>query len=763
MNTVSYKISKDLYLVRHSVAGTPKPAKACPTNHIFVVDCSGSMTADLPKLREHLKKKLPKLLREDDTLSILWFSGKGEFGVLLENEPVATLKDLQAVHAAIDRWLKPIGLTGFKEPLEEAKALVSRIEKKRPGSVSSLIFLTDGQDNCWGASEILKALAAHPFASSTFVEYGYYAGRTLLAQMAEKSGGSLIFAESFDTFTPNLDRVLQKPGSSTKLIDCPVEAAAVGGFVFAMVGEDLLTFAAPGSSVHVPENLAEFAYVSSRCVGKEVQAIAEGHFSPLYAALALYALRMRSDVVFPLLALLGDVRLIEQYSTCFGKQAYSDFMEEARRAAFAPDQRLVRGYNPKLVPREDSFTVLEALALLQHDDASKVLLDDKHFAYTNIGRGRLDADEVLVPSELEEKERLAKAITETRDPQKLKDWQSELSSLLEGKRPALKLVYDPVPEGVSVHNLTFNEERPNVSLLVRRPATVDLSRHLPDHLKPFIPSRFPTSVFRNYTIVKDGLVNVATLPVSLSPGTLDVLRGYEQDGRASLSARENHLALFHLRTLPILNRSQIKAVSAKFFFESKFALMRARAAQKVYGYFADKHAAKGFGWSFVAKYNAVGATWLHEQGFSENGYQPLRTTVAPKTDHYMGKKLVAKLPGLSDLPSVEEAKERIAKGGKKPLPISVAMMKEWIDKAETIENDRLNEGMSEAFSLLAKNAVAMSRGHILSIAKTTFAILVGQTWFQEFAGGLEDNALTIATEFGPLACKVEMREIEIPI
>ena len=75
MTTTSYKIASDLFLVR---APTPTAAqtrvvKPKPTNHVVVVDVSGSMSSELPKLRSQLKDKLVHLLRDDDTISIIWF------------------------------------------------------------------------------------------------------------------------------------------------------------------------------------------------------------------------------------------------------------------------------------------------------------------------------------------------------------------------------------------------------------------------------------------------------------------------------------------------------------------------------------------------------------------------------------------------------------------------------------------------------------------------------------------------------------------
>lgn len=272
-NQYSYKVSDNLYLIRQTIASgkqaAVKPVEV-PTNHVVVIDCSGSMYGELPKIREQLKKKLPKLLKDTDTVSIIWFSSRGQFGTLLEAEPVATLTDLQSVNQAIDRWLRPMSLTGFKEPMEEASRVIDRISKKRPNTVFSLFFMSDGCDNQWSRAEILKATekTAAGLASTTIVEYGYYADRPLLTAMAEKAGGSLIFSEDFDRYAPQFEAAMQKRPVGAKKVEVKVGGDPIGAFVYALQDGDLLTFAVEEGKVSVPEGLAEVYYVSPTKVGE---------------------------------------------------------------------------------------------------------------------------------------------------------------------------------------------------------------------------------------------------------------------------------------------------------------------------------------------------------------------------------------------------------------------------------------------------------------------------------------------------------------
>ena len=79
------KLTDGFYLTTKTIlAEQPKVEVAKKTNHIFVVDVSGSMYYDLPKIRTQLKNKLSSLMKEGDTISIVWFSGRNDAGILKE-------------------------------------------------------------------------------------------------------------------------------------------------------------------------------------------------------------------------------------------------------------------------------------------------------------------------------------------------------------------------------------------------------------------------------------------------------------------------------------------------------------------------------------------------------------------------------------------------------------------------------------------------------------------------------------------------------
>lgn len=778
MEPTSYSVSDSLYLTSLPVSGKePAKPKEVPTNHVVVIDCSGSMGWELPKIREQLKRKLPKLLREKDTLSVIWFSGRGQFGALLEAEPVATLTDLKDVEQAIDRWLRPTGMTGFKEPLEEVPNLVARVAKKTPGSAFSLFFMSDGCDNQNPRSDIIRAVekAGSSVSSATFVEYGYYADRPLLTQMAEKSGGSLIFAEDFDRYVPAFEASIQKRQSGAKRVEVKVPGDVIGGFAYAFSGSDLLTFAVEAGAAQVPEDTKEIWFLSPVTLGTlrtepggKPDAV---HYQAAYAALSLYAQRMRSDVVLALLKATGDVRLIRRFSGLFGKQKYSEFVDAARLAAIEPSLRLTEGYDPKLVPPDDAFTVLDLLRVLSEDDGNRLLLESESFKYSRIGRNTIDSSEVLNEEEQKEMDELTAKMAMERSAKKIAEYAARVAAITAGKE-ALRFDPYPAPDGYSVSNLVYNEDRPNVSVQVRKPGKVDISGRVTPELKDLLPKEIDTAITRNYTVVKDGLVNVQLLPVRITEGTAEKLkRAVLEVPDLFVTATNLHVVkdraevLIDLSKLPVINRKMVKAVSAAEFFRTCYELTRVQATQKVYNSFVKELIPSKKAEGLADKYGSPAAAWLDDQGFKDYGFNPKRV-VASATDVYTSKELKVSLKGLSSLPSLKDYRAAVAKG---KLSAAAQLMKPTVDEVETfLASDIYSKAAAKEKVLeawlegQAKAVKGRARELLHSVSQVTFTIIVGQVWFTDLPT-LDDTTMTIEVDGQKVDCSVVMVERETKI
>lgn len=781
----TFGVEPSLQLVRYTLDRAQQQILTpSPTNHIAVIDCSGSMSSDLPKLRTQLKNKLAKLLGPNDTISIIWFSGRGEFGVLVEAEKVAGLKDLAAIHAAIDRWLKPVGMTGFKEPLEEVSRLIARVSN---GYVWSLFFMSDGCDNQWPRAQILETIraAAGSLQAATFVEYGYYADRALLAAMADTAGGAHIFAADFAAFEPVMDGALQRQALATPKVQISIDHAVVGDVVFAIdeSRRELRTYEVKPAglidSCTIDADVRRVWYLSKGATSFPRAVLSQTAPQATYAALSLFAMRAMPDVVYALLRNLGDVSLIREFGGCFGKQRYSAFMARAHAAAFDPSLRGAGGYDRNAVPPDDAFTVFDLLQVLEESNA-RVQLDHPEFKYSLIGRQQADADTMMTATEKKRADEIAQEMSKTRAAKKLKELNAELDALLGAKRDALVFEAADAPDGYAIAGLTYNEERPNISILVRKPGTVDLRRRVQDTNAAGLcnfPLDFSTHIWRNYTLVRDGLVNVSRLPLRMNLETFKQLQklGLTSDHLAAADPANHSTATVLQRTLalvdivikldelPVLNRKTVRetSTSAAALALNEWQLIHARAAQKVYKNLLEALAPLEKSQTFVARYGQAAADWLAAQGLTDGGFNPKRVTM-PSTDCYLGKELSITIKGYAGkLPSLNEVRKKMAPD---KMPTGLAgLMAARLREAEAFIKANPKKFHASWLEGQQKIWIATTRGLLQNKARAVFSLIVGQTWFPEFKS-FEENVLTFNDPSGtPRTATFKMNDVEIEI
>jgi len=756
--SISYPITDKLFLVDQKLPKSAKGvAKPGNQNLVAVIDCSGSMWGELDKIKNQLKNKISTLLRPGDTFSAIWFSGRGQYGALLEFVSVKELGDIQRIHEALDKWLRPQGLTGFKEPLALVETMATKFDNGNPWN---MLFMSDGMDNQWPRTDVLKVLeeTGKKVASVTVVEYGYCADRAFLAQMAAKAGGKHAFAIDFDAWAPIIEAAFAQAPTGAKKVDVKLEGDHVGGIAWTVGDKEVIAYAIEGNTISVPEGTESVFYLSSAPAKSKrgvTETAEEKWLNPaaitdkpevdaLYAGIALFAVRVQPEIVLALLKTTGDVRLIDQFANCFGKQKYSEFQQEAEAAAFDRTRRCALGYDPSRVPAEDAWTVLDTLTLLASDDHNRVLLDSKEFRYARIGRGRVVNDDAL-----------------KFEP-----------TMLAGAA------------GYSVDNLVFNSERPNVSIMVRKTGTVDLSKE--DNVPMSIVEKgdyplFSTQVIRNYAIIRDGLVNVDQLPALVTKEAYDKLAAV---GAVAPNVQSSYtiedVAVFqvviNLKAMPVINRKMVTELNLSSFLETQYLIEKRAAEAKVFGDYYKNLASSKQGFTqtsegLVEEYGAGAAAWLKERGITDHGFSP-RGTSAEAVDFYLGKELKVALKGLSSLPSVAKAKEALAKhaeevkakGDKaKPLTISNRIMKDAIEQSEAFINankdrDAVIKGYFDGMQIQARKAKRVLQA---KASQDLICVVLGQNWFGRTT--LDPISVTIDTPDGKIDATVSQLEVEIKI
>jgi len=699
-------------------AAAPVPA---PVHHIIVTDISGSMYSDLPELRVHLKNKLATLVGPNDTVSLVWFSGRGQFGTIVEAMKVNGVADLSSLHTAIDRFLVPTGLTGFKEPLQEVANIVDRLKKKVPGALFNMNFMTDGYDNQWSDKEILdlcKVLATK-LDSAAIIEYGYYCNRPLLTKMAEVLGGKLVFSEDFQSYTAAFAGSL---GGSAKKVPVKLDYVPTEGYVFALAGENLLTFTPDADNVVlVPEGLTAVAYFVAE--KGETFDHTKHTDANIFAAVVPLAQRLQSDTLFSVLGALGDVALVQNFSSCFSKEDYSRFQADALAAAADPAKRYAAGFDPAAVPKEDAYTVLELLSDLSSTDENLFYPYHSAFAYERIGAAR-EANDEEVRFSIADKGR-----------------------------------------GYAINGLVWSEDRPNVSIRVK----VDGKVTLPKSRPTVLPLTIDSFIYRAYTIIKDGIVHTRKLPVSLNEATFAKLQAN------GLLAGETWAAgkvfVLEFPKLPVINRKMVRGVTAKDTFQDVVDLALLKGAQKVFNDWRDRISPKVSA-KYLALYGETGTEYLKSVGVTEyNGFNPPSTTVK-SGDFYMAKEMKIAVKGLSSLPKVIDVENAIdaSAGGKKKLKIGEFVMSDAIKRLDAFMSSTAYTAAADGNAVLGKwleteqkAIVAKTRELMAQLAQRKFSVVVGHIWFSDMPS-LDDNTLDIdVAGYGPVTVTANLKDVQVAL
>jgi hypothetical protein len=752
------KLDENYYLVSQTVNSNATVEVAKKTNHIFVVDVSGSMSYDLPLIRTQLKNKLSNLMKDGDTISIVWFSGNRDAGILKEEVEVKSLKTLTDLHDAIDRWLRPIGLTAFQKPLELVKDLVGRIKSNRPDSVFSMIFLTDGCNNDCSWSEVIRALKTleNDIAASTFVEYGYYADTRALTQMASVLGGEKISCDGFDEFEPMFDAKISSSIYGGKKISVDITDKYLYDFAFSASNGSVLLYNIQDGKIMVGSDVKEVHFFSSKEVGSD--AGTNGTDTSLYAAIYVLADKLLNDDAEKVFYALGDQHHYQMLVNAFGKQKLNAF-KTAIKECVADVSKRYPVYNGKVqikpVP-DDAYCLMNLIEDL--GDMPNCLFYPSHpdFKYNRIGRKRVAKGSELTDAD---KKRLSEA--------KNVDEANKILEELKEKNVDLKFITTEPDKGYPLTNLVWNEKRANLSVLVRFDGEVVLPEN------KFKIDKVASFKYNTFTIIKDGIVNVKELPVTYSDELQNLLikNGVKYEIQGSVippNGLDNMRLIIDLTSLPLVNKKMVKAVSATELAKQEWELVKLQGDKKVYDYYKKSLFPKESK-SFVEMLGQEAADWLKEIGITDyNGFAP-KTDMEESTDFYMSVNLETKIKGLSSLPKVEDVVAKIKDN--KPLKLSEWVMADAIKKYLAQLDSDMYKSLSEEQQKGVLKTYLETKSDILNkqrrktlqeIAQIKFALILSKKWFTEFKS-FDENKLSLSLDGQDVDFTFDLNEKEVKI
>ncbi|QOE31931.1 von Willebrand factor type A domain protein [Salmonella phage ISTP3] len=727
-------------------------ATVAPSNHVIVVDISGSMYRSLPEVRKHLKENLPSLVKPEDTVSILYFSSRGDFGTVFAGRQINSATDLSEINNLIDRFLKPSGCTGFVEPLKLAAE--TAISLNKPGYVNNLAFMTDGYDNCWRSNEILDAAEVLPkaFDNITFIEYGWYCNRELLGLMAERSGATHVFAEGQNEYQTELENVL-KSSTPKVVVDVPLVYTHA---IYVENGVATVLAVQPDEEhpighVSIPESVSQLWVVNPDMID-QLDNLADTQAAYVLAFYGVYT--MDADLVWAALKKTGDVRFIKQYSNCFTKQDYSNIKVDLTQAIVDESLRGVDGIDYNMVPAEDATTIVDVLTYLAEADVSIVT---KHplFSYKSIGRGTVQkvddtedklAEEIANTTSKEERKALALKLAEH------EDWTPE---------------FNPADDKgiVPISNLVYNSERPNISVQTVQHGTVVVPEFV--QKKYELPEELGTWRYRNYTIVKDGIINLKTMPITADSPIVRAKVAQDLTAMGVHVFGGPEVFIVNLESVPMVNRAMTKNISAAEFFADNVRREALKAKQKVLKFYRDELVGKGNATGLASKYGKEAADFLSANGIRDYGFSP-KTSSVESTDVYMSRELNVKIKGASSLPSIASVIKKQTDG--KKLNVADQLIANALAEYNAfVKSPMITSVPEETQKKLieswigdaAKAAINEVRALNKTLSKVVYGIVAGHGWFTDL--DLEESTMDVEVDGVKYTVTAELAEKEVKI
>lgn len=731
LSSRSWKLESRLYLNEHKVTKNTKKVKQevrIPTNHVYCCDISGSMWRSLPKMRTQLKNRLSDVIAKEDTITIIGFASTNECYVLKEMVHCSTLPELKQLHDAIDRWLVDMGCTDFVQPIEKTNEIISR----NPG-VWNFVFLSDGGHNCSSFSNVIEAAMSikDKISGSTIIEYGYYADSARLSQMAEILGGTKIVASDFDTYVPVIEKSLGGKGNTAKklFVEVPNEVTDC------LKIPQMFYIEPSDETVHVvsvnedgktalPENIDTFYSISKKVVGTNEKGAPED-LSPMYAAVYVASDLLKYDIVEATLATIGDTKYIDEYATAFGKQKLFNFQNEIGKSVFDASNR--GPIDPNFKPVDNKYCAVDLFNDLMDEGADKkakgyvencicVCSPDFHYNYTSaksVNKIELTEEEQKLVEAEQQKIANAKG-----SATKINAATKKINEIMEAaskRQVKMTMVDKPYP----ISAFTWNEDRANLSAMIH----IDVELELPEN--EFNLTTYKSSVFRNFTLIKDGILNVTELPLCLNKATIEKLEKIDAitiRDKKEVKKGKLYSCIINFASLPILNRKKVFTVKKKTMSAKIAVLNELKNKLKYLGYLKKQHGVDSTVPVVDKKLSQEAIDWLTSLGITEKGYNP-KKEVIKSGDFYMAVTMPVKIEKMSSIPKIED----ILSGKGKPTPskdyLKVAM--DQVDKV--LGNTRTKEGIEDLFDTLTENKRILAS----EIAQQKFAMIVAHKWFND--------------------------------
>lgn len=225
---------------------------------------------------------------------------------------------------------------------------------------------------------------------------------------------------------------------------------------------------------------------------------------------------------------------------------------------------------------------------------------------------------------------------------------------------------------IPIANMTWHKDRFNLSILCKITGTV---------------AGQPTFQYRNYTIIRNAVLNVEQFPFSCSESTIMKLK------ECGIKVHDG-INIIYLNSLPLINQDLVNSrLSAQTLADKAIEALKLEAKMKV----------------FNNKFPKVVT--------NDTPYCPPTESVHEEHDYYLAKTFKLKIKGGASIPKVETVENKLK--DKKRLNFVEEFMKEALD--ECYKGEEIHK--------ITKQQLKEIRRYI---SETKFIIFVSGQWFEEF-------------------------------
>ena len=703
------QVTPNLYLTEYSfnlldsILSSPVKKREC-VNHIWIYDRSGSMYGLLDNLIEDLIKRA-KTIPVGDTITFGWFSSEGQKNFIIKGFKITEAKDYAIMEKSLRANNTTIGCTCFSEILAETEQVIQDLSVF--SSNFALCFFTDGFPVVSNYTKEIKDIfdavekLNDKVTSALLVGYGDYYNKQLMSDMAEKIGGSLTHSANLPSFSISLDSFVNNSQENKKIaikLDSEVSKDAL---VFNINGENINLYAIDANKevkISCAEEEKATVYVLTNTKPKGVHInLKDNQDNPfikvLYAAAYILTQKTKTDVAIDVLGYLGDKKLVDLVTNSYTNAEYGKAEQTIKDAIVEPAKRWLEGRVENYVAPADAFCLLDLIDLLSNDKDAYFYPRHDAFSYKRIGK----------PSKPDESYPEFKADKETRS---------------------------------SFKDIVWNENKLNLSLRTIIRGDVDLGS---EAKKYGLTTPFPTYQYRNYTFVKDGILNVTKAPACMSEPTFKKLK---EKKVVSGNWNKDEVYVLNLEAVPIVNRRIADGkTSAIALCRLVLLEQKAKAQIKVYKWFKqrdfpEKEITAETARTFIEKQQA----FLESKGINtRTGVFEPPVTESEATDFYMAKEFTIKIKGLSSLPKVEAVTAKLKEN--KKLTTSEDLLIDAINVYSNNVFDADKDKLGFLEKALDFNSTIL-KGTRREIQETKFAVLLCKKWFDELPSR-EDNKLTV--------------------